>query len=107
MRSYTSFGNPARFLKSAIVSTLFIDVDGQPVNSRGIFFKFLTYYHYHLLSSRSDQRDINNAINSAEDAFNSWSKTLTTERSNVLLKIADRIEHWPPTIYIFINYIKN
>lgn len=42
--------------------------------------------------ARGNESDINQAIDHAEKAFKTWSKTSATERSNVLLKIADRIE---------------
>ncbi len=41
---------------------------------------------------RSDADDIEAALDAAHAAKTSWSKTSTTERSNILLKIADRIE---------------
>ncbi len=41
---------------------------------------------------RSDESDIELALNAAHAAKGAWGKTSTTERSNVLLKIADRIE---------------
>ncbi|WP_067864652.1 acetaldehyde dehydrogenase ExaC [Neptuniibacter marinus] len=41
---------------------------------------------------RSTEEDINAAIDSAEAAKDAWGKASTTDRSNVLLKIADRIE---------------
>lgn len=42
--------------------------------------------------ARSDGKDIDSAIDAATNAFQTWSKTSTTERSNILLKIADTIE---------------
>lgn len=41
---------------------------------------------------RSKAADIDLAIDAAEKAFATWSKTSATTRSNMLLKIADRIE---------------
>lgn len=41
---------------------------------------------------RSDQDDIELALNAAHAAAPAWGKTSATERSNILLKIADRIE---------------
>ncbi|GAB3755499.1 aldehyde dehydrogenase family protein [Spirosoma pomorum] len=41
---------------------------------------------------RSKAADIELALDSAHKAFKTWSKTSATERSNILLKIADRIE---------------
>ena len=43
-------------------------------------------------TARSDGRDIDAAIDAASKAFKTWGKTSTTERSNILLKIADVIE---------------
>lgn len=42
--------------------------------------------------ARSDAADIEAALDAAHAAKTSWSKTSPTERSNILLKIADRIE---------------
>ncbi|WP_076413480.1 aldehyde dehydrogenase family protein [Shewanella sp. UCD-KL12] len=42
--------------------------------------------------ARSDERDIELALDAAHQAKDSWGKTSVTERSNLLLKIADRIE---------------
>ncbi|MEM6262760.1 MAG: aldehyde dehydrogenase family protein [Bacteroidota bacterium] len=42
--------------------------------------------------ARSDAQDINLALDAAHEAFARWSKTSVTERSNTLLRIADRIE---------------
>ena len=41
---------------------------------------------------RSDEADINLAIDAAHAAKAAWGKTSVTERSNILLKIADRID---------------
>lgn len=41
---------------------------------------------------RSDEADINLALDAAHEAKVAWGKTSVTERSNLLLKIADRIE---------------
>ena len=41
---------------------------------------------------RSKAADIDLAIDAAEQAFPAWSKTSVTERSGILLKIADRME---------------
>lgn len=41
---------------------------------------------------RSTAKDIDLAIDAAEKAATDWGKTSATERSNILLKIADRIE---------------
>ncbi|WP_076538730.1 aldehyde dehydrogenase family protein [Shewanella sp. UCD-KL21] len=42
---------------------------------------------------RSDAQDIELALDAAHKAQASWGKTSATERSNILLKIADRIEN--------------
>ncbi|GAB4411086.1 MAG: aldehyde dehydrogenase family protein [Bacteroidia bacterium] len=42
--------------------------------------------------ARSYEPDINLALDAAHAAFPSWSRTSVTERSNMLLRIADRIE---------------
>ncbi len=41
---------------------------------------------------RSNEQDINLALDAAHAAKGTWGKTSVTERSNLLLKIADRIE---------------
>lgn len=41
---------------------------------------------------RSDARDIDLALDAAHDAFRTWGQTSVTERANLLLKIADRVE---------------
>ncbi|MEK7991821.1 MAG: aldehyde dehydrogenase family protein, partial [Thiotrichaceae bacterium] len=41
---------------------------------------------------RSNEKDIELALDAAHAAKEAWGKTSTTERSNILLKIADRIE---------------
>ncbi len=43
-------------------------------------------------AARSDKRDIELALDAAHEAKDSWGKTSVTERSNLLLKIADRVE---------------
>ncbi len=42
--------------------------------------------------ARSDARDIELALDAAHEAREAWGQTSVTERSNILLKIADRIE---------------
>lgn len=42
--------------------------------------------------ARSSKEDVDLALDAAHKAFKSWSKTSATERSNVLLKIAQKIE---------------
>ncbi|WP_116472698.1 acetaldehyde dehydrogenase ExaC [Zobellella maritima] len=41
---------------------------------------------------RSDARDIDLAVQAAQQAFVGWSKTSVAERANLMLRIADRIE---------------
>lgn len=41
---------------------------------------------------RSKQADVDNAVKAAHEAQKSWGKTSPTERSNILLKIADKVE---------------
>lgn len=41
---------------------------------------------------RSNSKDIDNAVAAAWEAADAWGKTSVTERSNILLKIADRME---------------
>ncbi|MEM7206203.1 MAG: aldehyde dehydrogenase family protein [Pseudomonadota bacterium] len=43
-------------------------------------------------AARSDQADIDKALDAAHAAFPAWSKTSVAERSNIMLKIADRME---------------
>lgn len=43
-------------------------------------------------AAHSTQEDLDLAVDAAERAFESWSKTSKTERSNILHKIADRLE---------------
>ena len=43
-------------------------------------------------AARSDASDIERALDAAHKAAKAWGKTSVTERSNILLKIADRIE---------------
>ncbi len=42
--------------------------------------------------ARSNEKDIDKALDAAHHAFATWKKTSATERSNLLFKIADRIE---------------
>ncbi|MBO1912534.1 aldehyde dehydrogenase family protein, partial [Microvirga sp. 3-52] len=42
--------------------------------------------------ARSTSEDIELALDAAHDAKDAWGKTSVTERSNILLKIADRLE---------------
>ena len=43
-------------------------------------------------AARSSAEDVELALDAAHAAAEKWGKTSTTERSNILLKIADRIE---------------
>lgn len=43
-------------------------------------------------AARSSKEDVELALDAAHEAFKSWSKTSVTERSNILLKIAQKIE---------------
>ncbi|WP_442589409.1 aldehyde dehydrogenase family protein [Pedobacter sp. AW31-3R] len=43
-------------------------------------------------AARSGKEDVNLALDAAHEAFKTWRKTSATERSNILLKIAQRIE---------------
>ncbi|MGZ8270399.1 MAG: aldehyde dehydrogenase family protein, partial [Methylophilus sp.] len=43
-------------------------------------------------AARSSAEDVELALDAAHAAADKWGKTSTTERSNILLKIADRIE---------------
>jgi aldehyde dehydrogenase len=42
--------------------------------------------------ARSDAADVESALDAAHAAADAWGRTSTTERSNILLKIADRLE---------------
>ena len=48
--------------------------------------------------ARSNEKDINLALDAAHAAKDSWGKTSATERANILLKIADRMEQNLETI---------
>lgn len=41
---------------------------------------------------RSDAQDVDMAVQAAQQAFETWSKTAVADRANVMLRIADRIE---------------
>ena len=45
-----------------------------------------------MMLPEASMEQIDRAVNAAEHAFQSWSRTTPAERSNYLLKIADRIE---------------
>ncbi|WP_425091109.1 aldehyde dehydrogenase [Tropicimonas sp. S265A] len=63
-----------------------------PVNGR--YFENVTPITGAMINEipRSDAADIELALDAAHAAKDAWGKTSTTERSNILLKIADRIE---------------
>src|SRR5512141_2237561 len=42
--------------------------------------------------ARSNEADVEAAVEAAHAAFETWGKTSATERSNILLKMADRME---------------
>jgi aldehyde dehydrogenase len=48
--------------------------------------------------ARSTEEDINLALDAAWEAAKTWNKTSATERSNILLKIADRMEQNMPLL---------
>jgi len=48
--------------------------------------------------ARSNEKDINLALDAAHAAKDSWGKTSATDRANILLKIADRMEQSLETI---------
>ena len=50
--------------------------------------------------AQSDAEDVNRALDAAHAAQASWGKTSVTERSNILLKIADRMEQHLQTLAI-------
>ena len=43
--------------------------------------------------ARSNDKDVDAALDAAHAAFPSWGKTSITERSNILLKIADAVSY--------------
>lgn len=62
--------------------------------STGQYFEVVSPVDGKLLAkaAHSAKLDIEMAVNAASEAFQSWSQTSATERSNLLNKIADRIE---------------
>ena len=50
--------------------------------------------------AQSDAEDVNRALDAAHAAQAAWAKTSVTERSNILLKIADRMEQHLQTLAI-------
>src|SRR5487761_2355199 len=42
--------------------------------------------------ARGNAEDVEKALDAAHAAFKTWGKTSVTERSNIMLKIADRME---------------
>ena len=61
---------------------------------KGEYFKVVTPINgeSYTMAARSTAEDIELAIDAAHAAFPTWGKTSPTERSNILLKIADRLE---------------
>ena len=58
--------------------------------------------------ARSNEKDINLALDAGHAAKDAWGKTSATERANILLKIADRMEQNLETIIQFVrNFIHN
>ena len=62
--------------------------------STGQYFEVLSPVDGKLLAkaAHSAKMDIEMAVDAADEAFKTWSQTSATERSNILNKIADRIE---------------
>lgn len=62
--------------------------------STGQYFEVVSPVDGKLLAkaAHSAKMDIEMAVNAADEAFKTWSHTSATERSNILNKIADRIE---------------
>jgi len=62
--------------------------------STGLYFEVVSPVDGKLLAkaAHSTKLDVELAVNAAAEAFKTWSQTSATERSNVLNKIADRIE---------------
>lgn len=50
--------------------------------------------------ARGTEEDIEAALDAAHAAFDSWGRTSTTERSNILLQIADRLEQNLPMLAV-------
>src|SRR5688572_3543366 len=48
--------------------------------------------------ARGTEEDVEAALDAAHAAFESWGRTSTTERSNILLQIADRLEQNLPML---------
>jgi aldehyde dehydrogenase len=63
-----------------------------PVNGR--YFDVITPVsgQVYTQAARSDEADVERALDAAHAVADKWGKTSVTERSNILLKIADRIE---------------
>ena len=62
--------------------------------STGLYFEVVSPVDGKLLAkaAHSTKLDVEMAVNAAHEAFKTWSQTSATERSNILNKIADRIE---------------
>jgi aldehyde dehydrogenase len=54
--------------------------------------------------ARSNAQDVEKALDAAHKAFENWGKTSPTERANLLLKIADRMEEHLPTLALVETY---
>ena len=54
--------------------------------------------------ARSNERDVEKAIDAAEKAFATWGKSAAAERASVLLKIADRMEQHLNTLALVETY---
>lgn len=54
--------------------------------------------------ARSNERDVEKAIDAAEKAFASWGKSAAAERATLLLKIADRMEQHLATLALVETY---
>ena len=67
--------------------------------------KYLNNYNpssgevYSLIPDSNDN-DINNAVSAAKEAFKTWSKTTKQYRSDILIKIADKLEEYAEDLII-------
>ena len=51
----------------------------------------------------SDKNDVNQAVEAAQQAFKSWSRTPKRERSDILMKLADEIEKHSDSVNRYIH----
>ena len=51
----------------------------------------------------SEKSDIDNAVAAAKEAFKTWGKTTKKERSNLLMKLADKIEEYSEELINTLN----